>query len=132
MHYKTRKASHKFVDKAKKYFYPVENVTIILLSYLFSAMNFFVAGLYYGRMEQGNLCGNLIFIGCVLFVMVPICIVDSRKQNRGRFAAVCGIIVHFVFCLGFALIYSYQWLLVYFGEVIVGAVLLVFMRRILK
>lgn len=126
------KKNQKLLTKVRNFFYPIENTIIIVLSYFLSALNFLGAGFYYSRKVYEGISGNFIWIGCSLFVVALISIFDCRKEMRGRLATISAIIIHFVFCMGFAIIYSYKWLALYLGEVIIGVGVIIIVRKIMK
>ena len=104
----------KKISKFKK------NLLIICLSYFCSGLNMIIPAVC--RYNPDNtLCKISIFLGIILFFMVPVSFFDDRKEMMGNFYTIMCMFMHLLFSLIASYIFSFWWtMLIYIVEVVIS------------
>lgn len=97
----------------------IENTAVIILSYVFSGVNLIYAGFHSIETIDGSLPKYLIFVGVVMLLMVPISVLDNRREMRGKLAAILGCSMNLAICFMLSFFSSFWWMAVYVCEVLV-------------
>lgn len=97
-----------------------ENILIIFLAYLFSGLNWIVAGCFFDRAVDIARYRYDIFLGAILLVTALVIFFDRRKEMCGMLATVLASILHFIFCIMLSFTFSFWWMVVYVCEVVLG------------
>lgn len=90
----------------------------IAFSYAAIGLNQIAAGILARGMQDAPLFGCFIVLGVVMLIMVPISLLDSRKEMRGPLYAVLTGIAHLVMCIFLSCEFSSWWMAVYGAEAI--------------
>ena len=91
----------------------------ILCSYAFSGINVCAAGIMTKASYPHYDAFYIIGIGIVFFLLVPITLVDKRKEHRDARYALCTGIMHLGICAYLSYTLSLWWILLYLLEVFV-------------
>lgn len=96
-----------------------EKTIIIGMAYLFSGVNCIVDRLV---CAEGSVVQGRLLLGIMMLLMVPISVMDEKRENRGMLATICACLVHLAFSGMFAYLSTPWWMAVYAVEVAVIAV----------
>jgi len=88
-----------------------KNVLIIMLSYLFSGVNFLISS-FYLKAADIVLSRYAIALAAIMLMMAVVSVLDPRKENRGIFAAICTCIIFFAFCIALACVVSTSFIVI--------------------
>lgn len=91
----------------------------IALTYLLSGINLIAAGIIEFFNAGGSPAVWLFMVGLVMLLMVPISIVDPRKEMHGTLNVFSGIIMLVAFCGVFAFVFSLWWIVILCVELII-------------
>lgn len=101
-----------------------EKTALIVSSYCFSGINFLICSHLYDV--------RTCVLGVIFLIMVPITFWDKRKEMRGTLYTVLSCIMHFAFCIIFSILYSFWWLAIYCGEVVLSVLAIAIAKKVLK
>jgi len=90
----------------------------IAFSYAAIGLNEIAAGILARGTQDAPLFGSFIVLGVVMLIMVPISLLDSRKEMRGPFYLALMGIVHLAVAILLSCEFSPWWMAVYGAEVI--------------
>lgn len=116
------KKSYEMKANSKNIAHLHEKTLIIIMAYIFSAFNFLVSGLVFNDKDD-------IVMGVVMLFMIPIVILDKRKEMRGSLATALTCIMHFTFCLGISYLHSFWWMTAYLCEIIFCFIIVLISKR---
>ena len=110
-----------------------ENTIIIVMGYFFLGFNIVISGileLYVFKtgntaMGKYNIVMGILFMLC----MVPASILDNRKEMRGTSATVSLIVGHIAVCILFSFIWSFWWMAICAGEIVLCVLILYIDKR---
>ncbi len=96
----------------------IKNRSCIAIAFSYAAigLNQIVVGILARETIDAPLFGSFIILGVVMLVMVPISLLDSRKEMRGPFYLALMGIVHLVDCIFLSCEFSPWWMAVYGAE----------------
>ena len=96
-----------------------EKTIIIGMAYLFSGVNCIANRLV---CTEGSVAQGSLLLGIMMLLMVPISVMDKKRENRGMLATICACLVHLAFSGLFAYLSAPWWIAVYAVEVAAIAV----------
>ena len=85
-----------------------QNRIVIAASYFFCALNCFIAWVV-SFVSNASIDKSIVFLGIIMLVLIPVSFIDPRTRMRNNFAAVASIILHFLFNLLIAILFSLIW-----------------------
>ena len=94
------------------------NMAVIAWSYFFSGANLLCAGFHAVKTTDDSIPKVLILLGVVMFLMVPISILDDRVEMRSKSSAVSVCVLNLLFCCMLSCLFSYLWIIVYVCEIV--------------
>ncbi len=100
-----------------------------ICSYAFSGINVCAAGITIKASYPHYDTFYIFGIGVVFFLMVPITLVDKRKENRDARYALCVGIMHLGICAYLSYMYSKWWILAYSVEVFIYSLIGYLIKR---
>ena len=107
----------------------IENTIIIVLAYCFSGFNLVAAGLHASGLHVDR---YLIMGGVAMLLMVPVSILDDRKEMRGMLYTLGCCIIHLAICVVLSVAFSFWWMVAYGCEVLLGFIIVVMMKKLSK
>ncbi len=110
----------KFVTSISRFLSPtiLKNVILITLVYALLGFNFILGGLFMTQTDK-ELSYSFIALGVVMLIMVPISIIDKRKEMRSN-AYVIGCMFVYLFCCCMLCLIVPLWLIpIYIGEIFI-------------
>ena len=131
MRYKRSNESKRlhFKNYCSALFYDIKT-TVIALNYVYTGGNFVVAGLHSINLEDPVLNRVLTFTGVTFLLMVPVVVLDDRKDMHSLFVVLGTCAMHFALSVMLAFDYSFWWVVVYISEVLLSLCIIIILKKL--
>ena len=94
--------------------YLKKNLILICLSYFFAGFNVIISAVC-GNSPDDKFFKITILLGVVLLCRVPLAYFDTRREMQGKSYVVACMVIHLIFSLFAAYIFSFWWTMLFYA-----------------